>query len=41
MKKLNRFVLISRDGIFEEATKLTIIIVEEENKNGFIEEEKI
>jgi hypothetical protein len=32
---------MSRDGIFQEATKITIIIVEEEGKNDFIEEENI
>jgi hypothetical protein len=37
MKKSNRFVLISRDGIFQKTTKMTIIIVEEQGKNDFIE----
>ncbi len=41
MRKSNRFVFISRDGIFQETTKITIIIVEEKGKNDFIEEEKI
>jgi hypothetical protein len=41
MRKSNRFVFISRAGIFQEATKITIIIIEEKGKNDFIEEEKI
>jgi hypothetical protein len=41
MRKSNRFVFISRDGIFQEEIKITVIIVEEEGKNDFIEEEKI
>jgi len=32
MKKSNRFVFISRDNIFQEETKITIIIVKEKAK---------
>jgi hypothetical protein len=40
MRKLDRFVLISRDGIFQEVTKMKIITFEE-GKNDFIEEGNI